>query len=77
MGSATTADRPPNVLVIMSDEHAPQLSGPYGHPLVKTPHLDRLAAQGVVFEQAYCNSPVCAPSRMSFMAGRSVHHLGA
>ena len=47
----------PNILLIMSDEHAPMYSGPYGHPLVKTPHLDRLAADGVTFTNAYCNSP--------------------
>jgi choline-sulfatase len=67
----------PNLLIIMADEHAPQFSGPYGHPIVKTPNLDRLAAEGVVFEHAYCNSPLCVPSRMSFMTGRYVHHIGA
>ena len=67
----------PNLLLIMSDEHAPMFSGPYGHPLVQTPNLDRLAAEGVVFENAYCNSPLCTPSRMSFMTGRYVHHIGA
>ena len=70
-------DQRPNVLILMSDEHAPQFSGVYGHPLVKTPHLDRLAAEGVVFENAYCNSPLCSPSRMSFMTGRYVHKIGA
>lgn len=67
----------PNILIIMSDEHAPQFSGFGGHPLVKTPHLDRLAASGVLFEHAYCNSPLCVPSRMSFMTGRYPHHNGA
>ena len=67
----------PNLLLIMSDEHAPMFSGPYGHPLVQTPNLDRLAAEGVVFQNAYCNSPLCTPSRMSFMTGRYVHHIGA
>jgi choline-sulfatase len=64
----------PNVLIIMADEHAPQFSGFGGHPLVKTPHLDRLAASGVLFENTYCNSPLCVPSRMSFMTGRYVHN---
>ena len=72
---AATTERP-NLLLIMSDEHAPMFSGPYGHPLVQTPNLDRLAAEGVVFEHAYCNSPLCTPSRMSFMTGRYVHHAG-
>jgi choline-sulfatase len=67
----------PNVLVVMSDEHAPQFSGFGGHPLVKTPHLDRLAAGGVRFRNAYCSSPLCVPSRMSFMTGRYPHHNGA
>jgi choline-sulfatase len=67
----------PNILVIMSDEHAPQFSGFGGHPLVKTPHLDQLAARGVLFRNAYCNSPLCVPSRMSFMTGRYPHHNGA
>ena len=67
----------PNLLVIMSDEHAPQFSGAWGHPLVRTPHLDRLASEGVLFENAYCNSPLCGPSRMSFMTGRHVHQIGA
>jgi len=71
-----SAERP-NLLIILSDEHGPMFSGPYGHPLVQTPHLDRLAAEGVVFQNAYCNSPLCVPSRMSFMTGRYVHHIGA
>ena len=65
----------PNLLVIMSDEHAPMFSGAYGHSLVQTPHLDRLASEGVLFENAYCNSPLCAPSRMSFMTGRYIHEI--
>lgn len=67
----------PNVLVIMSDEHAPQFSGAYGHTLLRTPHIDALARDGVLFERAYCNSPLCVPSRMSFMTGRFVHQIGA
>ena len=65
----------PNILLIMSDEHAPTYSGPYGHPLVQTPHMDRLAAEGVTFDNAYCNSPLCLPSRMSFMTGRYIHRI--
>ena len=67
----------PNILLIMSDEHAPMYSGTYGHPLVQTPNMDRLAEQGFVFTNAYCNSPLCGPSRMSFMTGRYVHQIGS
>ena len=65
----------PNILLIMSDEHAPMFSGTYGHPLVQTPNMDRLAASGMTFNNAYCNSPLCMPSRMSFMTGRYIHHI--
>ena len=54
----------------MSDEHDPAVAGCYGHPLVQTPSLDRLAAEGVLFENAYCNNPICVPSRMSFLTGK-------
>ncbi len=67
----------PNILIIMSDEHAPMYSSVYGHPIVQTPNMERLAAAGATFDAAYCNSPLCAPSRMSFMTGRFVHHIGA
>ena len=60
----------PNILLIMSDEHDPAVSGCYGHPLVQTPNLDRLASHGVLFENAYCNNPICVPSRMSFLTGQ-------
>ncbi len=70
-------DQPLNILLIMSDEHAPMFSGPYGHPFVQTPHMDRLAEEGVTFTNAYCNSPLCMPSRMSFMTGRYIHNIGA
>lgn len=64
--------RSPNFLVIMSDEHAPMFSSTYGHPLVSTPSMDRLAEEGSTFNAAYCNSPLCVPSRLSFMTGRYV-----
>ncbi len=60
----------PNFLIIMSDQHAQNLSGCYGNNKIATPNIDRLAQEGVVFENAYCPSPVCGPSRMSFMTGR-------
>jgi choline-sulfatase len=65
----------PNILLIMTDEHAPMYSSTYGHPLIQTPHMDRLAVEGVTFQNAYCNSPLCLPSRMSFMTGRYIHRI--
>lgn len=59
----------PNILVIMSDQHAPSAVGAMGNKCVKTPHLDALALRGVTFTQAYCPYPMCTPSRASFMTG--------
>ena len=67
-------DSLPNILVIMSDEHGPMFSSTYGHPLVETPSMDRLASEGTTFENGYCNSPLCTPSRLSFMTGKYVSH---
>ena len=58
-----------NVLIIMSDEHTRSVMGAYGNSLVKTPALDRLANDGVRFENAYTPSPICIPARASFATG--------
>lgn len=62
--------RQPNIVLIMADQLAPHFLPCYGHPVVKAPTLDRLADEGVVFDAAYTNSPLCAPSRFSMMSGR-------
>ncbi len=59
----------PNVLFIAVDDLRPEL-GCYGNKVVKTPHLDRLAARGLVFNHAYCQQAVCSPTRSSLLTGR-------
>ena len=68
--------KPMNLLVIMDDEHNKKVTGYSGHPIVKTPNLDRLAARGMVFESAYSSSPICVPARAAFATGRYVHDNG-
>ena len=54
---------PPNILFIVSDQMVAALTGAYGHPVVETPNLDRLAREGVRFDAAYTPFPLCAPGR--------------
>ena len=67
------ADQRPNILFIMSDQHTQRITGCYGDAIVATPNLDRLAARGVAFDNAYTPSPLCVPARMSFLTGRHPH----
>jgi choline-sulfatase len=66
-----------NTLIVMADEFARGFMGAANHPLAHTPNLDRLAQRGTRFTAAYCNSPICVPSRASFATGRYVHQIGA
>jgi choline-sulfatase len=61
--------RKPNILFVMADQLAAQFLAPYGHKLVQTPNLSRLAREGVVFENCYSTSPLCAPARATVMNG--------
>ncbi|MBV7332250.1 sulfatase-like hydrolase/transferase [Chloroflexi bacterium TSY] len=68
-----TTQQRPNLLYIHTDQHNPFVTGCYGDPLVQTPNLDRLAANGAVFDAVYCPSPICVPSRMSMLTARHPH----
>jgi arylsulfatase A-like enzyme len=63
--------RRPNILIVLSDDHSVPHVGCYGNPDIRTPNLDRFAAQGMRFDQAYVTCPQCVPSRASIMTGRS------
>jgi choline-sulfatase len=67
--------KPANLLFILCDEHSRRVLGCYGHGMIKTPNLDRLAARGVRFSDAYCNSPICVPSRAALATGRYPHRI--
>ncbi|MCZ7644126.1 MAG: sulfatase-like hydrolase/transferase [Planctomycetota bacterium] len=60
----------PNILIVLSDQHNRSFMGCAGEPIVRTPNLDRFAAEGLRFTDAYCPGPLCCPSRMSFMTSR-------
>lgn len=60
---------PPNILLILSDQHRYDCLGVNGHPLVQTPYLDQLAREGINFTGAYCPTPICTPARLSLLHG--------
>ncbi len=68
--------KPANLLFLMSDNHQRNFTGAYGHPIVKTPNIDAIAAKGVKFENAYANSAVCCPARAALATGRYPHQTG-
>lgn len=68
--------RPPNLLLIVDDDHAANTLGVEGDPHGATPSIDALARQGTYFERAYCNAPLCTPSRQSFITGKLPHATG-
>ncbi|MDD4872320.1 MAG: sulfatase-like hydrolase/transferase [Kiritimatiellae bacterium] len=68
---AFAGERKPNFLIIMSDQQSPHVLGHAGDRVVRTPNLDRLAAGGVRFTATYCGSPLCVPSRMTFLTAQN------
>jgi len=69
--------RNPNVLLLMADQMTPSALPVYGHKVVQAPNLRRLADASAVFTNAYCNFPICAPSRYSMLSGRLPHSIEA
>jgi arylsulfatase A-like enzyme len=67
---------PPNIVYIMTDQQAFDAMSCAGNPLVQTPALDRLASDGIRFDQAYCAFPLCVPSRAAMFSGRMPHEAG-
>jgi arylsulfatase A-like enzyme len=71
LSAPASSGKRPNILLILSDDHSKPHVGCYNNPDIKTPHLDRFAAQGMRFDRAYVTCSQCVPSRASIMTGRS------
>jgi choline-sulfatase len=76
MDDDEAAMRPTNLLFLLSDEHQRDVAGCYGNTVVRTPHLDALAARGTRFTAAYTPCPICVPARAALATGRYVHETG-
>ncbi len=74
-GSAPAAERP-NIIVILCDDLGYGDLACYGHPAIKTPNLDKLAAEGIRFTQCYSSAPVCSSSRAGLMTGKTPSRIG-
>lgn len=72
--SAAAPDRPPNIIFVMVDDMGHADIGAYGQTVIRTPHLDRMAREGMRFTQAYAGGSVCAPSRSVLMTGQHLGH---
>jgi len=76
LASSFVGDKKPNVLFVFTDQHTLNAMSATGNPHLKTPALDKLAANGVTFTNSYCTSPVCGPARSSLLTGRMPHETG-
>ena len=63
----------PNIIMVFTDQHNGRVVHAMGDPYVRTPNMDRMAENGVIFENTYCNSPLCVPSRSSMLSGLMPH----
>lgn len=62
-----------NVIVILADDHARNVTGCYGNDIIRTPNIDKLAKDGIIFDRAYCNAPISSASRASLLTGKYPH----
>jgi len=76
-GRDAVMETQPNFVFVQADQLRADILGAYGNIVAKTPQIDALAGEGVVFERAYCNYPLCAPSRFSMMSGLRATRAGA
>jgi len=70
------AINPPNMIFVLTDDHRWDALSAMGHPFLQTPHLDRLANEGILFENAFVTTSLCSPSRASFLTGQYAHTHG-
>ncbi|MGD2005021.1 MAG: sulfatase-like hydrolase/transferase, partial [Flavobacteriaceae bacterium] len=70
VGCQPEQNSPPNIVFIMSDDHAYQAISAYGHQLNETPNIDRIAQEGALFQKAFVTNSICAPSRAVMLTGK-------
>ena len=75
-GIVSARGRMPNIIFILTDDHRWDAFGCMDHPFLKTPNLDRIAREGVMFENSFCTTSLCSPSRASFLTGQYAHTHG-
>ncbi len=75
-GMAQKHTKPPNILIILADDHACQSISAYGSRLMKTPNIDRIAREGAVFQNACVTNSLCGPSRAAWLTGKYSHVNG-
>jgi arylsulfatase A-like enzyme len=70
-----TAQQKPNIIYIMSDDHDADAISAYNKTFISTPHLDRLAREGMLFKNAFVGNSICGPARATFLTGQHSHGL--
>lgn len=75
-GAAGAAEQRPNILFIFTDDHAAHSISAYGSKINRTPHIDRLAREGMLFRNAFCTNSICGPSRAVVLTGKHSHMNG-